>query len=272
MTVCLGTICENGTSVIVASDRMWTQKYLSVEFEYGEPKIDNIGECCVLTTAGSVIAPTELIENSKSDIEKKKISEISKISEVVKEHLTLERSKRIEDKYFKPRGITIEEFYRSGMQSQILSDIVTRLDNLIEMYEFELEILIAGIDEKGGHLYVVFPPGRVESMDRVGYVSIGSGTPHAESTFILNDFRRDWDIKKALYVTYEAKKLAEKAPGVGKKTDIVIMNKNNKPRALKESTFKQLQSIFDKKTKTKGLEDEEIKNKINDLSIWEGEK
>ena len=84
MTVCLGMICENGDSIVVASDRMWTQKYLSVEFEYGEPKIDKLNDCCVLTTAGSVIAPTGMIENSKSVIKKKRMSDVSEISEIVK--------------------------------------------------------------------------------------------------------------------------------------------------------------------------------------------
>lgn len=267
MTVCIGAICDNGKTIVIASDRMWTQQYLSVEFEHAGSKITDIGDCCVLTTAGSVVAPTKLIENTKNDVTKKKIYDISEIANIAKTHFTIERNIRIEDKYFKPRGLTIKEFYKDGVQHKMSEGIIGLLDSKIETFDFQLNILIAGIDDTGGHLYVVFPPGRVESYDRIGYVGIGSGTPHVESTFIINGYKKSWDIKTAVYATYEAKKLAEKAPGVGKKTDIVTLSNEKVPKPIAETLFKELDSIFIEKTKTRGLEDKEIKKKINDLSI-----
>ncbi|MFH1774877.1 MAG: hypothetical protein ABH874_07975 [Methanobacteriota archaeon] len=85
--------------------------------------------------------------------------------------------------------------------------------------------MIGGVDKRA-HLYVIFPPGRVESFDRVGYVSIGSGLPHAENTFILNNYTPVSPLSRALYIVYEAKKVAERAPGVGKATDSLIITEN----------------------------------------------
>ena len=270
MTVCSGVICEKGKRVIVVSDRMWTQKYLSVEFEHEEPKIQNINDFCVVATAGNVVAPTELIENAKTEIKKKNIQNIGEIAEIIKKYYAKERNKRIEDEYFVPRGLTIKDFYKSGVQSTIYPNIVTRLDQIIETYDqFQLEILVAGIDDTGGHLYVVFSPGRLESFDRIGYISIGTGSPHVESTFILNGFKREWNLEKSLYVTYEGKKLAQKAPGVGVASDLVVIDENSGITEIKKDTLKQLDSIFLDKTKSKGLEDDEIQRKINDLKIFE---
>ena len=42
MTICIGTICDNGKKAIVVTDRMVTSSGLSVEFEH-ETKILKIG-------------------------------------------------------------------------------------------------------------------------------------------------------------------------------------------------------------------------------------
>lgn len=57
----------------------------------------------------------------------------------------------------------------------------------------------------------------------MGFLSIGSGERHADIAFIENNYLPTFDIPEALYVIYEAKRRAEKAPGVGKETDIAII-------------------------------------------------
>lgn len=272
MTVCIGILCERGDKVIVASDRMWTEKYLSIEFEHEGSKIVEISESSVATTAGSVVVPTELLENVKREVKDKDLREVSEIAKVAKKYFIEERNKRVSDEYFEPRALTLKDFYHSGVQSHLHPTIVQRLDSMVEDYKFELEIMVGGVDNKGGHLYVVFSPGRLEPFDRVGYLSIGSGSPHVESTFILNGFSQNWKLGKALYIVYEGKRLAEKAPGVGKKTDIAIIDRDNGITLVPESTIKYLSKIFDEKTKTKGLEDPDVSKMIEELSIEEEEK
>jgi len=99
------------------------------------------------------------------------------------------------------------------------------------------------VDRKG-HLYVVFSPGSIEPFERIGYVAIGSGAPHAQNTFILERYSPETSFDKALYLVYKAKKIAERAPGVGQSTDIVVVTKKDcfdVPNGVKE----ELQRTFE---------------------------
>lgn len=271
MTICIGAICDDGESVIMASDRMWTNERLSIEFEYPESKIESLSPTCFATVAGVVVLPTELFERVREMVDKKGIRNIAEIANLIKEEYIEERRKRVEDEIFKPRGIRMKDFYEGGLQRAMNPELVQLLDREVENYRFMLEILIGGIDKRA-HLYVVFPPGRVESFDRVGYVSIGSGSPHAETTFILNNYTPSFSLSDALYVIYEAKRVAERAPGVGKEaTDIVIITKEGKkevPDELKE----ELERVYSQKTRQNINGELLQKLKIEVKRLMEGEE
>jgi len=247
MTVCIGAVCEDGKMVIVATDRLWTNPYLSIEYEYPEPKIERLSFNCVAAIAGSVVLPTEAFERVREEIGRKGIGNISEIAHSVKEEYIKERKKRVDDDVFKPRGLTIEDFYRGGMQPTLNPDLVRRLDIDLSEYRFDLEILIGGVDKKG-HLYVVFPPGRVEPFERIGYVSIGSGASHAEYTFILNGYTLKATLYDALYTLYKAKKIAERATGVGASTDIEIATEKGS-LSVSDNIKEELESTYESELK-----------------------
>ena len=263
MTIGIGTICDREKKVIMFADRMWTNSYLSVEYEYPESKIEKLSSTCYAIVAGTVVLPTELFDKVKEEIDKKGIRNIPEIANKVKEEYAKERKKRIDDDVFKPRGMTIDSFYKEGQQQTLHPDLVKFLDASVEKYKFDLEILIGGVDKRA-HLYVVFPPGRVESFDRVGYMSIGSGLPHAENTFILNNYTPAFSLSKALHIVYEAKKVAERAPGVGKVTDgLIIAEDGGKeiPPEIKSELEKVHNSKITQATNSDIMQLEEMINK-----------
>ena len=66
MTVCIGALCDNRKTAVLASDRMWTEEsMLYYEFEPAEPKIECAGGKWFVATAGSVIAPDRLLKEFK---------------------------------------------------------------------------------------------------------------------------------------------------------------------------------------------------------------
>ena len=80
----------------------------------------------------------------------------------------------------------------------------------------------------------------------MGYHAIGSGLPHAMFTFIARNCNQDMSLEDVLLITYEAKKMAERAPGVGANiTDPCIMN-SSKTYLSKEEDIKELDSIYRK--------------------------
>ena len=102
--------------------------------------------------------------------------------------------------------------------------------------------MIAGIDATGAHLFVITHPGMALPMDTVGSSAIGSGGMHAAIRLSLAHQAKDGALQDSMRNVYEAKIASEGAPGVGKFTDIAIMNAKG-ITFVKESVFDVLAEI-----------------------------
>ena len=228
MTICIGALCEKRAKAVFACDRMVTSRQLLVEFEHDEPKFETLTKKCIALTAGEALPPTELFRATRTAIQDS--PRISEIAEAVENNFGTMRKKRVEDLYFKPRGLTIQGFIQA--QRVMNANVVLCLDRQIETTKLNVNILIIGVDMDGAHIFQVVDPGRAECFDKLGFHAIGSGLPHAISAFIGYNYTPQVSLKRAVYVIFEAKKGAEKAPGVGKATDIGIVE-NQGVRAIK---------------------------------------
>lgn len=261
-------LCDGGESVVVASDRMWTDRRLSIEFEHGESKLAAIADRAVVGAAGDAVAPTELINRLTQDIQAQGLKEIGAMAERAKHLLARERTIRINDDHFVQRGFTLDKFYSGGLQQRLNPNLVQRLDRIVETYDFSVDLILAGHDGTGGHIHAIFSPGREESLDRLGYGAVGSGSPHVESTLILDDFSRSYDVKEAVFLAYKAKKAAEKAPGVGEMTDMAVIDAEG-VAFLSDDDFRQLEEIYQEvmaaSAKPKG-----ISARLADIHVGDG--
>jgi len=134
MTVCIGAICEKGEVVIVTTDRMWTNPYLSLEYEYPEPKIEKLSPTCIAAVAGVVVLPTEAFERVRDKIEREGIRNVSEIAYTLKNEYAEERKKRVNDDIFRPRGMTLENFYQGGVQRALDPNLIQMLDGEVANY------------------------------------------------------------------------------------------------------------------------------------------
>jgi len=210
----------------LVSDRMWTERgSLYYEFEPEESKIEKIHPRAAVATSGGVILPDRIIKLAKNYISEKAdtIESIEDIASIVAFCYGEERKRRIEEEYFRPRGLTIREFYEEGKISTLPPNLAQFLDQRVADYQFELIMLLGGVDNSGGHLFIISDPGTYDSIDKVGFAAIGTGGRHAELTLIQNEFRPTVNLSEAVFLTYLAKKNAEHAPGVGEKTDMVLI-------------------------------------------------
>lgn len=84
-----------------------------------------------------------------------------------------------ETSHLKPLGLTNDSFLakQHGLDPQVVEELVHRLRH----ESLEAETIIAGVDQKGAHIYAVHDPGIPRCHDNVGFVAIGSGQRHAES-------------------------------------------------------------------------------------------
>lgn len=243
MTICIAALCANRTKGIISSDRMITERMLSVKFEHGEKKYEKLSEKCVALSAGEALLPTEIFRSAISNIQG--ISKINEIANRVAEAFRNLKKKRIENLVLKQRGLTIEDFLKK--QRSLVPEIAIRIDQQISTFKIGLSILLVGVDETGAHIFGIIDPGHSVCFDRLGFHAIGSGLPHALSTFISYSYNSSVDLKKAAYVVYEAKRNAEKAPGVGKELDMAIVDSEG-VRDISEEELKVLDKAYKQRT------------------------
>ncbi len=244
MTICLGAICQDYKTIVVAADRLITSYYPPIEFEHGTPKIENITNSFVALTAGSATEHTELFQMTKSRVFGKASPQVQDIINAVKDSFVGLRMKGAEEKYFKPKGLTIEEYYKNIRLLPV--ELAITYDRILEKASLNIDILIAGIDSTGAHIYQISDPGISDCFDAIGYGAIGSGYLHAAQNFIFNNYLPIYSLEGCLYVVYESKRVSEKSPGVGEATDMAIITKNS-TRTVDDKIMKVLCDLYTKK-------------------------
>ncbi len=265
LTICTGIICENREKAIAVADRMITDDELSIQFEHRETKILTISKNCLAMTSGSAFFFQEILEPIIKKY-KNESPKISKIVEEIKNSYAEIRMKKIEDFYFRPMGLTINQFNReqSNLDDRIMGGLVRALQD----FEFPggLQILVIGVDDEA-HIYLVDNPGMSTPLDTVGWGSIGTGSPHADYTFISGGYYTEFPFNKAVCLAYEAKRRAEVAPGVGEETDIYHIDKNGIHK-LSDKSKEQLKNIFEEKEKLIKPIEKESMERVSKLSLW----
>lgn len=269
MTICIAVSCNSSTCVIFASDRMMTSSPLSIQFEHDDPKFESLGTHCVALTSGEVTPPTQLFREARAEIQQKAHPSMTDICDALCRSFLAYRIRSVEEKYFKPRKLTIDQFLQ--IQSRLNDNVILRLDRAIETESLKFTIMVAGVDGSGAHVYQISDPGHAECFDRIGFNAIGSGLPHAISNFISHNYNSRMDLRKALYIVYEAKRDAERAPGVGRSTDMGYVSKDG-IKLLSVDDLAKLEALYREKQK---VEDEGLKKlseMINELELGEAKK
>jgi hypothetical protein len=68
LTICIASVCNNGSALVLAADRAVTSPSLSIEFEHPGKKMTCLSDSCVALTAGDALAHTELFDMVKGEI------------------------------------------------------------------------------------------------------------------------------------------------------------------------------------------------------------
>jgi len=263
LTVCLAALCEHDSEAIVASDRMITVFPLSQEFEHGTPKIHRIGSRGVLVSAGSALLPSELCERVRSRMQTLANPTTADIVECVKEQFVGLRRRIAEETFLKPRGFTLESFYE--IIGRLPTPLAVTIDDNIRENNLQLEILVAGVDDDGkAHIYEIDDPGTSSCFDMLGYGAIGSGEQHAIASLIADAYTGLLPTSEAVYLVYEAKRRAERAPGVGPSTDMCILSRGTYV-GIPAEVITRLEGIYSLRIQLDKTNNEQINGLIKEL-------
>jgi 20S proteasome alpha/beta subunit len=267
MTVCVGAICQDKAAIVVASDRMVTTSMPPIEFEHTKRKIYDITNNCIALTAGNALIPIEIIPKIRAILTK--TSMISQIAQNAKDIYQALRAQRAEELFMRPRAISKEIFYSRGA-SIFPPDLFRAIDHEFSTYNFNFDILLAGIDHEA-HLYGITNPGIANCYDTISFHAIGIGYLHAVQVFIAHDYKVSYTVEEAVNIVYAAKKAAESAPGVGLETDISIITSNG-INNLGRDVIEELSKIYYEVKKTPADEMKEKSIKLKKMLEKGGQK
>jgi 20S proteasome alpha/beta subunit len=209
-------------------------------------KIFNAGDSCVLLFSGNVADGEEVVNNVLAKLTGKQNLQVAQIAECTKaSYLELKR-KRVEENILGPLlGASFAQFQALVGQSPS-SQILQQVLGLIMQHNLQLDVLVAGTDASGGHLFVATHPGQLLSVNMIGFAAIGSGALHAAVRLSLGQHTAASALQEAVFNVHEAKKSSEVAPGVGKLTDVAIV-RNGKTFALKPDLLAILEEVHKEK-------------------------
>jgi 20S proteasome alpha/beta subunit len=207
--------------IIGASDRMLTAG--DIEFEPPQNKIIPlvISGHAVALTAGDTAAQTEICARTFQELGRRTVTDVSEIAEVYARNFGEYRRTRAERTILAPLGLDTESFL--ARQREMLPQLVDRITTELRSHPLEAETIIAGVDARGAHIYVVGDPGAIACNDNVAFAAIGAGQWHAASQFMFSRYTSQWTFPRASVLTYSAKKRGEVAPGVGRETDMFFI-------------------------------------------------
>lgn len=223
MTIGIAASCADGRAVVVASDRMLSAPFLTVEFDHQDTKIDQISDNCVALSSGDALCVQDVLIGGVGAASHLQNPPIKTIADQIKMQFCEIRKQRVNDMILGPRGIDFDSFYQGGIITRFPPDLAMLLDSQVQTYALGTVLLMAGVDDSGAHIHCIDDPGKMACFDRVGYHAIGSGHRHALLKLVALNQHRSTSINETVFNVFCAKKIAELAPGVGQATSVKIV-------------------------------------------------
>lgn len=267
MTVCLGALCADtdGTgprAVVVASDRMITLGGLT-EFEHDVPKVAAISDKIVALMAGDAVRGSRLMRELRRGIPAGP-STVEQVANVAAMMYARHRQQQLDTELFIPRGITMQQYY--GSMQQMLPQLVGAIDQYMLGFNYGTDFLLAGVDDGGAHLFSLGNPGGAASdLEMVGFHAIGSGFLHALQSMIGFAHTPHRTLQETVFAVFASKRRAEVAPGVGKETDMLIVQSSGITH-LDAPVLAQLEALFQQ---TQRPVSAEIREQVEALPLGE---
>jgi hypothetical protein len=212
------------------------------EFEHAVPKIYSISPAAWALVAGDALAGTKI--TAEAAARTAGVSRpVHEIAAVVAEQYHGVRMNAAEAQVLLPRGLTLATYY--GKHQQLLSAITESLDQSLASFDPEVELIVAGVDSSGGHLFTVSNPGgSPECHDVIGAVAIGSGEIHAVQSMIGFGHAAMHPVKATVFHVFASKRRAELAPGVGRNTDLMVLDRGGAVR-LSDKALAKLSELYE---------------------------
>jgi hypothetical protein len=239
-----------------------------VEFEPPQPKVFPLTTSIAVMIAGDssmqmeILYPLREQVRAAIDADPARWVSVKDVASWYYEHYEKARNLRAERALLSPLGLTRENFVSS--QSQLQTGLVNRLASELVNFEApQIEAIIAGVDSTGPHIYVADNKG-VTVRDSAGFAAIGVGYWHSNSQFMFAGHAKWKPMPEVLLLTYESKRRAVVAPGVGEGTDMFMIGPQlGSYFSIGEHVLKALDKIYTKTRKKELASQKQARLEVN---------
>ena len=258
MTICVSAIAtdKGKESIVFSTDHMVSVGNLGqFEKEIKKYRILNKNNI-VAMLSGQMLLFDRILEGTEF------FHDFSKIREKIVENMAKIRKEIIKKEIYDLYGID-NEYIKSILPNPIQNQFVQRILETLTNFNLQTSILLIGFDNEG--------KAQISEIDEKGYAdyrdihfhAIGSGSTQALNTLLFQKHCKSKDLKTAIYNVYKAKKNAEVVVGVGRETEIIILDGENSKELQKEQ-MEKLENIY-KKELDYGVTHQDL-NSIFDLN------
>jgi hypothetical protein len=227
VTLCLAALCREGEGddeerrVVVAADRMVTYPGF-IEFEHTSSKIAEMSVFALAMVAGSALVGNRMVTETATALSGT-TPRVAEIATQLSRQYEAVRAEQIEHQILMPRGLDYVAFY--DRHATLNGQLTMMLDQQMAQFNPEVELLLAGLDDSGAHIFTVHNPGGPELQhDMIGYAAVGSGWIHAMQSMIGFRHSASADFNETVFRVYASKRRSEVAPGVGLDTDMCTLS------------------------------------------------
>lgn len=252
MTVCIAALCggEEDARVVVAADHLVTSGGF-MEFEHPGSKMVPLCDKALVMVAGNTNDGMRLVNEAAIEMDGPAPA-IPALSEDLGRRYAEARLRRAEQGLLVTRGLDLDSYY--NVQSSLNPQIVMLIDNGLTQWDLGVELLLAGVDETGGHIHTNHNPGGGnQDHGPIGWAAIGSGAVHVLQSMAGFAHDAGANYGQTLFRVYASKKRAEVAPGVGNDTDVAVISHDG-TKVLSDAELKNLDGIYDKFVSTTDAE------------------
>jgi hypothetical protein len=195
-----------------------------VEYEPNQLKVAYISKNAIIVIAGQYPMHSQALKELVKRADIKAETPPETIANLYGKAIQKIRMRLAEDAILAPFGMNTDTFI--AQQRDMSAGFVERITTQIQEFQGPaIEALVIGMEYNQAEIWGVDYQGTARCFDDVGFHAIGIGAGHASLSLMQTGYTNNWRFPDALAATYNAKKIAETAPGVGSHTDIHLIGR-----------------------------------------------
>jgi hypothetical protein len=232
MTLCMAALCEDHSPVALAELGSYLgRSRVAVACDYRievdiasaetEVKFEKLHDHWLALMAGRVDQARELMGLYAGLFASEDVTTINSL-EMLRRPPRLLRERLADTFTHTQHAMSYHEFLTNG-KGQLPEDIHRQTTYAISLQQIEADLILIGYIGETTPKFRLFTCAGGEVTACSNFAVIGSGTSIASSVLYQREHISYRSVQAALYTLYEAKKLAEIAPGVGKITSYFLL-------------------------------------------------